>query len=325
MVAEMKASVIISSYSIERLQDVINATHSVLRQTYQDKEIILVVDRDKPNLVLCLREALPNIVKVVVSNRSQGLSAARNAGVQASYGDVVVFLDDDAVADANWLKVLMNNYQDPQVMAAGGRAVPVWEGNRPQWLPEELYWVVGCTYRGYTKGSKTPVRNIHGNSMSFRREIFTTIGGFDDNVGHRGGKPLGGEETEFCMRATSRYPYSHIVYDPEATISHKVPAKRCTLRYLFKRAYGEGVGKAIIHHLNEKRGPIEVEMSYLRCMLLKFVPMGLRRLFSRDFPGTASQLFAVGLAIFATGLGYIATRVQIAVHKRQDEQSEETT
>ena len=46
----MKASVIISSYSLDRMKSVIDATYSVLNQSCQDKEIILVIDKDKPDL-----------------------------------------------------------------------------------------------------------------------------------------------------------------------------------------------------------------------------------------------------------------------------------
>ncbi len=320
----MKASVIISSYSTDRLQDVVRATHSVLHQSFQDKEVIVVTDKGKYDLTHCLRESLPDAVRLVESSRAQGLSASRNAGVQASQGEVVVFLDDDAIAGDYWLQRLMENYQDPKVIAAGGKAVPVWEGKRPAWLPEELYWVIGCTYRGYAGEQKTRVRNIHGNSMSFRRDIFTTIGNFNDSIGHRGGKPLGGEETEFCMRATSRYPYSNIIYDPAAVILHKVPEKRCTIGYLYKRAYSEGKAKAIIHRLNEKQRPIEVELSYLRCLIFKFIPKGLCRLFSRDFKKIVGQLFAVGIAILATGLGYTITRIKTALHREHGEREEET-
>ncbi len=315
----MKASVVISSYSIERASDILDATDSVLRQTYPEKEIVLVVDRGKPELYHFLQESFPGtvsgIVSVIESKQPQGLSAARNAGIEASTGEIVVFLDDDAIAEEGWLENLMDNYRDSQVMAAGGKAIPLWKGRQPAWLPEELYWIVGCTYRGYANGTRTRVRNIHGNTMSFRREIFNTVGSFDDNVGHRGGKPLGGEETDFCMRITSSYPEAKIIYDPRVIISHKVPARRCTLRYLFQRSYGEGVGKAIINHQNRLvKAPIKVEMGYLRYLLTDFLPRGVRRLLSKDFCRVLAQMYVVGLTIFATGLGYSVTRIRMMTH-----------
>ncbi len=311
----MKASVIISSYSLDRAADVVAVASSVLHQSYPEKEVLLIVDREKPELYHYLQESFPGTVKVIESTQTQGLSAARNAGIKASTGDIVVFLDDDAVAEAGWLENLMANYRDQQVMAAGGKAVPLWSGRPPAWLPEELYWVVGCTYRGYANGQKTQVRNIHGNTMSFRREIFNTVGGFDDNVGHRGGKPLGGEETDFCIRMSSFYPEAKIIYDPRSVVSHKVPGRRCTLHYLFQRSYGEGVGKAIIKHQNSSlKTTNKIEMDYLYFLLTDFLPRKLRKLPSGDFAGVFHQMFVMGLAIFATCLGYLVTRLDTSIH-----------
>jgi len=311
----MKASVIISSYSIDRLPDVVKAMDSVLQQTYTDKEIILVIDKDKPELLQQVREAAPEGVEIAVSTQSHGLSAARNAGIQAAKGDIVVFLDDDAVADVDWLERLMENFQDPKVIAAGGRAVPLWAGKKPAWLPEELYWTVGCTYKGYADGKRTTVRNVHGNTMSFRREIFNRIGEFQTNIGSMYGRSIGGEETEFCLRITSGIPYAKIIYDPSAVISHKVPAKRCSLWYLFKRSYGEGEGKTIISYLNRRSGPIKVEMSYLNYLLLDFIPKSLRKLFSREFCRVSGQLLAVGTTLAGAALGYFMTRLKIIFNK----------
>lgn len=311
----MKASVIISSYSLERAADVLEAAGSVLHQGYPEKEVILVIDRGKPELFRFLQASVPGIVRVIESEQDQGLSAARNAGIEASTGDIVVFLDDDAIAGEGWLENLISNYRDSQVIAAGGKAIPLWKNRQPTWLPEELYWVVGCTYRGYANGQRTQVRNIHGNTMSFRREVFNKVGGFSNNVGHRGGKPLGGEETDFCLRINSSFPEAKIIYDPQAIITHKVPAHRCTLNYLFRRAYGEGIGKAIINHQNRSiKSPIKVETGYLRYLLTGFLSQRLRKLPSKDFAKILSQVCTVDLTIFATGLGYLVTRLRMMNH-----------
>ncbi len=67
-------------------------------------------------------------------------------------------------------------------------------------MPEEFYWVVSANYRGMPP-SGAHVRNLLGGNMSFRREQFDVVGGFRSDIGRGAGKrPLGCEETEFCIR-----------------------------------------------------------------------------------------------------------------------------
>ncbi len=84
-----------------------------------------------------------------------------------SMGDVVAFLDDDAVADERWLEELIRPLDDPLVIGTGGgAALPRWEaGEPPRFIPPEFYWVVGCSYLGEPLLRRTypePNRGEHG-------------------------------------------------------------------------------------------------------------------------------------------------------------------
>ena len=87
-------------------------------------------------------------VTVLPNAYAQGLSGARNTGIEASTGDVVCFLDDDAAAEGSWTTHLLAPYEDPNVLGVGGAAIPTWETTAPSWWPGEFGWVVGCSYRG---------------------------------------------------------------------------------------------------------------------------------------------------------------------------------
>jgi glucosyl-dolichyl phosphate glucuronosyltransferase len=303
----MNASVVIAAYSNERLSDTLQAIDSVLCQSHPDKEIVLAVDHNA-GLYQQLRLKVPGGVKVVLNDGEPGLSATRNTGIEISRGEIIAFLDDDAVAKEDWLAKLARHYTDPAVMGVGGMAVPQWTKQEADWLPPELYWVIGCTYRGYADGRVANVRNIHGNTMSFRREVFDKIGLFSTRMGHTNNL-LGGDETEFCIRLTSRMPGARILYDPAVVIYHKVPPSRLTLRYLVGRAYGEGLSKGMMGSMVQSgNAALSDEKRYLRNMLTVSTRRAVKTLVKGQISYSLKRIIASLLAVGATGAGYMVSR-----------------
>src|SRR5205823_50969 len=110
----LAASVIVCTYSERRWDDLVAAVGSLRRQHVRPDEVVVAVDNNPP-LAARVRDELPDVV--VVENRSdRGLSSARNAGIAAARGDVVAFLDDDAVAEPDWLATLLAWYADARVL-----------------------------------------------------------------------------------------------------------------------------------------------------------------------------------------------------------------
>ena len=152
-------SVIICVYTENRWTQICAAVESVRNQSLSSSEIILVVDYN-PTLYKRLVAAMADII-VVENREARGLSGARNTGAASASGEIIAFLDDDAVADEDWLKSLSDSYENPKIAGVGGLTLPRWETACPAWLPEEFYWVVGCNYRGMPPAG-TPVRNMIG-------------------------------------------------------------------------------------------------------------------------------------------------------------------
>jgi glucosyl-dolichyl phosphate glucuronosyltransferase len=88
-------------------------------------QILVVVDHNDT-----LRDRLtrhsPDL-KIVDSSGVPGLADARNTGVALATGDVVAFLDDDAVAAPDWLEHMLAAYLDGTVLGVGGRVEPAWD------------------------------------------------------------------------------------------------------------------------------------------------------------------------------------------------------
>ena len=309
--SQVRTSVIICAYTLDRWQDLLSAVASVTAQQPPPAEIVIVVDHE-PVLQKRLATAVDARVRVIANDETRGLSGARNAGVRATTGDIVVFLDDDAQARPGWLASLLSSY-GPDVMAVGGSALPRWDRGRPTWFPEEFDWVVGCTYRGSPE-VQADVRNMLGANMSFMRAALEAAGGFEARLGRVGTLPAGGEETELCIRARRALPGMRIVLAPSSVVDHRVPATRGRLAYFVGRCFGEGRSKAIIVGLSGREAGLATERDYVRRVLPRGVLRGLREfvLVDRD-GGRRAVAIIVGLAV--TTAGYLTGRLRLVVRR----------
>jgi GT2 family glycosyltransferase len=294
-------SVVICAHTQRRWDETRAAVDSVQSQSFPGKEVIVVVDHN-PALFAALSAALPGVT--VVENREErGLSGGRNTGVALARGDVVAFLDDDAVADPDWLKFLADSYADPAVIGVGGLILPNWQISRPAWFPEEFDWVVGCTYRGMAQ-PRAAVRNLLGANASFRRHAFEVAGGFRNGIGRSAARlPLGCEETEFCIRLSQREPQSVLLFDDRAVVQHLVPADRGRFSYFRSRCYAEGLSKALVTASVGAGDGLSAERSYATQTLPAAVARGLTDALRGDRSGLG-RAGAVCAGLAATAAGY---------------------
>jgi glycosyltransferase involved in cell wall biosynthesis len=299
-------SVVICAYTEARWESLLAAIASVDGQRDRTSlEIVVVIDHNEPLLGRLAAAGLD--VRLTSNVQAQGLSGARNSGLQLATGQIVAFLDDDAIADPGWLEGLVAAYDDPSVAGAGGPIRPLWETGRPRWWPEEFDWVVGCTYRGMPE-HRAVVRNVIGCNMSFRRDLLERIGGFSHGIGRIGTRPLGAEETELSIRLRQRWPDRSIVYEPSAAVDHRVPAGRATFRYFRSRCYAEGLSKAAVSKLVGSTDALATERSYAVQTLGRalFAALGMAIRGDRAALERAVAIIA-GLAI--TTAGYVVGTV----------------
>jgi glycosyltransferase involved in cell wall biosynthesis len=318
-VAPTDFSVVICAYTEDRWEDILAAVDSVRRQSWPALETLLVVDHNPALLDRLSHEykehhqgfGIPGqTVRVLANTGLRGLSAGRNTGIAAARGTVVAFLDDDEVAERDWLRYMASAYDDPLVLAVGGRVVPAWaSGRRPTWFPAEFDWVVGCTYKGLPKG-RAPVRNVMGGNASYRRTVFDLAGGFATGIGRDGDKrPLGCEETDFCIRLIQARPEAVLLMDHRAVTHHKVPLGRERLRYFLARTYAEGLSKALVTRRVGMGKGLESERRYTVRVLPAGVARGLRdALLGRR--GGASRAGAIVLGVVTTAAGYAVGTVR---------------
>lgn len=294
-------SVVVCAYTEHRFEALRAAVESVESQSPAPEETILVIDHNDA-LLERARATFPSAV-VLANAEERGLSGARNTGLALATGDVVAFLDDDAVAAPDWSRRLLEAYGDPSVIGTGGLAVPNWQSDTPGWLPPEFLWTVGCSYRGLPTEA-APIRNPIGANMSFRREVFDRVGGFRRGIGRVGRTPRGCEETEFSIRARQQRPDGVIMHIPKARVEHLVTPERVTWGYFWRRCWSEGLSKALVSGGVGSQDALASEWSYT----LKTLPLGILRGVAAALRGDRdgfrrAAAIVAGLAI--TTAGYV--------------------
>ena len=299
---------IVCAYTEDRWLDILRAVESLQNQSEAPREIIVVTDHNAA-LFHRLQSAFPDVT-ILVNDSAPGLSGARNTGVRAADSDVVAFLDDDAEADPTWAAHLLSPYSDPQVIGVGGAVVPDWQVPRPTWLPEEFFWVIGCSYTGQPT-SRAEVRNTIGANMSFRRDVFHKVGGFDPTVGRIGKDAAGCEETEFSIRALRGFPGSRIILEPAARCRHSVTPDRATRAYFRRRCRAEGRSKAVVSRLSGAGAALESERAYVKRVLPWGVARGLTEMFHGDVSG-GTRAYAIIEGLLITTWSYFTAGVTIA-------------
>lgn len=314
-------SIIVTSYSIKRLKDIFELLDSIKAQTYPNIESIFVAERSRELFDriqgYTVEKALPQ-VKVVFNDGEPGLSAARNLGIKQAKGDIIAFVDDDALLFPDWAEEMVKTYEDGSVIAVTGPILPLWEDKSMAWFPDEFDWLLGCSnFSGISE--RREIRSVWGANMSFKKEAFDLAGTFSASIGGIQGQRLHGEEVELSLRikrATKRC----IVYNPKVRIKHKVYKHRLTSRFVARSSYWIGYTKYMLKRLypegDEGKYLLSVEYQLLRSILTKLFPDIVKCFFKN--PIIAWRKFSVTItALSFVALGYFSCLFQSLIGRRK--------
>ena len=290
----MQISIIICTYQTHRYPDFVEAINSILAQNYEDTELIVVVDGNA-ELYAKIKTEHKSIDEIILNEKNLGLSESRNRGIKEANGDVVAFFDDDAVAADNWLEEIARMYRDEGAIAAGGKLVPKWVSKEPKILPEEYYWLIGATHKGFPE-EITEVRNTFGSNISFNADVLKALGGFKSEMGVKGSGLLQGEETELCARMREKFGKG-VIYNPAAIVHHKIFPERLRMRFLLKRAFWQGYSKRM---MKEQGYSITEENEFVRTLIFRSIPDRLKPSLTKLL-----QLVFLSILTLTTASGYI--------------------
>jgi GT2 family glycosyltransferase len=219
-----RMSVVVCSYNGEStIRDTLEATEKL---AYPDYEIIVVDDGSTDSTAAIAGEYPVRLIRT----ENQGLSAARNVGLAAATGEIVVYTDDDAYPDPDWLTYLALAFADSEAAAFGG----------PNLLPREDGPMAACVYHApggpaHVLLSDREAEHVPGCNMAFRREHLKAVGGFDPLF------RIAGDDVDVCWRLRERG--WTLGFHPAACVYHH---RRSSLRAYWRQQVNYGRAEVML-------------------------------------------------------------------------------
>lgn len=243
-------SIVICSYNRSKL--LLDTLHSLVKDgtTPSTYEIIIVDNNSSDNTEAAVKDFITQQSKYTlryVKETQQGLSYARNRGIQESQAPLVCFVDDDVIVCDNFIQKWIHFFEThPEAVGGGGKIHVQFDSPRPKWMPELLLPLFGKHNHGneiikYTRG-----RFPSGGNMTYKKYIFEKSGVFNTDLGRKGSELNGGEEKDLFFRVAQQN--NNIFYIPETYLWHRVGAQRLTKDYVKGQSLGGGKSIAIMLH-----------------------------------------------------------------------------
>ncbi len=233
------------------------AIDSLLAQEFAaDFEVVVVDNNSSDRTSEVVKQRLSDPRLKYVFEPVLGLSVARNTGAKESRGEIIAYLDDDAVACDRWLQILYSAYENNCNLAiAGGKVTLLWPPGiqQPRWLSPGLAANLGA----YDLGDsivyiQQPGLTPRGLNYSIRRSFLNEIGGFDPHLGRVGKNLLSNEELQMTELALQRG--WQVAYLPDALVAHNVAPERLKRSWFLNRGWWQGISECYREQLAGKAG-----------------------------------------------------------------------
>jgi GT2 family glycosyltransferase len=193
--------------------------------------------------------ALPNAR--LIEQPNAGPAAARNAGINATTGALVAFLDDDCSPAADWLVRLVEPFAaaDPPG-GVGGRVLPA---------PPTNWMTRFCAVTEYSSGLQPVFQNAATANACFRRDVLDEAQGFDEGFVHPGG-----DDPDLSARV--RAAGHRLEFVPGSIVYH---AELESLGDFVRHMHGRGIGEARLAGKQGRRGRVALRAALAPLFLLR--------------------------------------------------------
>lgn len=302
----MLVSVVVCTYSEERYDIFSECVESILGQTYEPIELVIIVDGNDTVFERVTRDfgdvddLVANLI-IYNNDQNRGISYSRTKGAELGGGEIVAFIDDDGVAEPDWIEEHIAMYEATSAIAVAGEVAPDWIHGAPKFFPEEFYWLVGCTEPGFAEHG-AEIRNGYGSNVSYQREKFLEIGGYDANTGRKGDRHIQAHEAPAGIRL-QRHFGKGVIYTADSVVNHRLFHYRGRFKWLVFRSFWQGFSKRVMEVLYP--GAQGNERQYLKDIFFDRVPTRIGALFRSPSGAQIQQLITIFVFTGAVGLGYL--------------------
>ncbi|MGH2479132.1 MAG: glycosyltransferase family 2 protein, partial [Ktedonobacteraceae bacterium] len=254
-----RLSVVLCTYN--RRTSVLATLASLRNQTlsYRDFEVVVVDNGSLDgtlNAVNAYIETKDQKRKVLegpwriqcLSEPKNGLAYARNAGLLAATGEIMVFVDDDTLIDPQMLENLLLAYEETGADAIGMRVMVHWDIASPHWMIEELLDTLGRFSPGLKRLQLTSEEIFASCGFSIKREVLHNMHYFSPFLSKRVNTSASMEVANLCQRL--RQAGYTLWYEPEALVLHRATSARQHQAFFVDRAYWQGRSEIMLNYLH---------------------------------------------------------------------------
>lgn len=227
-------SIIICTYNREKYIGPLLESLSKNDFPTTDYEIVLVDNNCTDNthsVCKVFAETHPEIAFRYVVEPEQGLSAARNKGIKEAKGEIIIYVDDDALVDTNYIRSYAEHFAaNPDTMAAGGPIEPIYETKEPSWMSPYTKALLTAWMNYGTKVCKYPKgRFPGGGNAAYRKEVFERVGLYNTELGRKGTALLASEEKDIFDKMKAHG--MKVLYLPTPVLHHIIPQTKLEAPY----------------------------------------------------------------------------------------------
>lgn len=223
-------SVIVPVYNGEKI--ITECIQSLLNLDYPKEKLeIIIVDNNSNDNT---KNIIKNYPVKYLFERKSGSYNARNMGIKNSNGEILAFTDSDCIADKNWIKYLIRNFNDPRTGGVGGNVIAF----QPESIVEKYQSKTALIQENFVK--EKPPYIVTANA-AYPRDALIKIGLFDGSL-------YSGGDADIGWRL--HWAGYEIKYEPNAVVYHK---HRSTIFSMAKQYFKYGMGYTIYFKKNRER------------------------------------------------------------------------
>ncbi len=244
--SSIKISVVICTYN--RAAYITDAMESLYQQSLpKNLYEVIIANNNSTDSTQQICEAFiashTNANFIYVEEKKQGASFARNTGATFAKGELLCFMDDDAIANPDYLEKIVHFFEThTDAGGLGGKIVPKYIPEEPKWMSYYVASLVGnFDYAPQIEVFKPGKYPLESN-MIIKTTDFKTVNGFNEALpGVVGTLRIGGEGKEFFYKLQALG--KKIYYHPAIAVQHVVEVKKLTREYMYRVASGIGRGE----------------------------------------------------------------------------------